>query len=84
MKPAHIVTGDIHAANADKSARLLRVLGVLSEGREVSTLELQERARVCAPGTVCSELRANGYVVKCVRRGRVWYYSLPGAARAAA
>lgn len=67
-----------HAANADKSARLLRVLGVLASrgGWWISSLDLQTAARVCAVGTCVSELRANGHNILCERRGRAWFYVL--------
>lgn len=79
----------IHKANM-KSPRLRRVAAVLADGAEHSSLEIQRRARVCAPGTCVSELRANGAVIDCrvdVRpSGRVWLYRMvtpPGAGRAA-
>lgn len=74
----------MNAANADKSARLLRVLGVLAEGGAVSTLELQQRAAVCCVSTCVAELRANGHKIKCESRGRRWYYSLERPAAPAA
>jgi hypothetical protein len=71
----------MHAANPENSRRLLRVLGVLAgEAREFSTLELQQRAQVCAVGTCVSELRHKGHAINCRRAGGVFYYSL--AARA--
>jgi hypothetical protein len=67
-------------ANALKSARLKRVLKVLADGREHSSLELMMRAKTIAPGTCVSELRKNGAVIDCKRRqepgGPVWYYKM--------
>lgn len=74
----------MHAANADRSRRLLRVLGVLAAGAWVSSRELQSRADVCAPSTCVSELRANGHNIECRQVGRVWFYQLKTAQAAAA
>jgi len=64
-----------------RSPRLRRVAAVLADGKEHSSLAIQRRARVCAPGTCVSELRANGAVIHCrveVRpSGRVWLYHMP-------
>ena len=74
--------GRIHAADPARSPRLMRVLRVLSDGREHSSRELQERADTVAAGTCVSELRAAGYDVSCRRAARagrrpVWLYSMP-------
>jgi hypothetical protein len=65
----------IHAANADKSNRLQRVLRLLSDGKQHSTLEVQQRAKVCNAHTCKAELKANGYEIdcKCIGRGRFVY-----------
>lgn len=56
-----------HAANADKSTRLQRVLAVLKDGGRigVTSRDLMTKANVVAPGTCVSELRRNGYVILC-------------------
>jgi len=63
-----------------RSPRLRRVAAVLADGKEHSSLAIQRRARVCAPGTCVSELRANGAVVECRQEtrpsGRVWLYRM--------
>jgi hypothetical protein len=66
----------IHAANPDKSRRLLRVLGVLSDRQEHSTLDLITQAQVCAVSACVSELRSAGHKIECKRRGDVWHYRL--------
>ena len=71
----------MHAARADRSARLRRVLEVLLDGREHSTRDLVVAAEVCAVNSIVAELRANGYRILC-RQGvdghgvRRWWYRL--------
>ena len=78
----------MHAARVDHSPRLQRVLDVLRDGREHSTLDLVWRARVCAVNSIIAELRAQGYSISC-RHGSVdgerrWWYRLDrGGAEAA-
>ena len=72
----------IHAAHPSRSPRLLRVLRVLADGREHTTLEIQEAARTVATSTCVAELRASGYEVECRRaaladRRPVWRYRMP-------
>lgn len=59
----------MHAARIEKSARLLRVAELLSTGREFSTLEISQQARVCAVNSCVAELRHNGMDIRCQRRG---------------
>jgi hypothetical protein len=72
----------MNAASALKSARLQRVLKVLSDGREHSTYDLMRRAKAPAPGTCVSELRQNGAIIECTRRSDGpngeprWYYKM--------
>lgn len=70
----------MNAASALKSARLQRVLKVLSDGKEHSTYEIMRRAKAPAPGTCVSELRANGAVIDCTKRfvdGEPrWFYKM--------
>jgi len=56
-----------HAANAEKSNRLQRVLRILREadGHGVTSRDLMLKANVVAPGTCVSELRRSGYVIDC-------------------
>ena len=68
----------MNAANPDKSRRLMRVLGVLSDGREHSTLDLIANAQVCAVNSCVSELRVAGHDIPCERRGDTWFYRLRG------
>lgn len=76
----------IKYANADKSKRLQRVLGVLADGCRHSTLAIIRRARVCAVNSIAAELRMNGHKISCKREGgpanAVWYYQLQRSARA--
>lgn len=71
----------IHAASIE-SPRLKRLLAVLADGGWHSTLELQNEAHLCAPGTCVSELRARGVEVDVELRidqdgRRRWYYRRP-------
>lgn len=70
----------MHAARIDKSPRLKRVLDLLSDGQEHSTLNISLSARVCAVNSIIAELRANGFRIDCrqVATGgeRVWYYRM--------
>ena len=72
----------LHAARLDRSDRLQRVLAVLEDGREHSTLEIVQRAGVCAVNSIAAELRANGCVIACRQDvdpadgRRVWLYRL--------
>lgn len=70
----------MHAARLDASPRLQRVLAVLADGREYSTLDLVREAQVCAVNSIIAELRANGHAIAC-RQARVdgarrWLYRL--------
>lgn len=76
----------MHAAREDRSARLQRVLAVLSDGKEHSTLEIVQRAGVCAVNSCVAELRHGGRRIAC-RQGcdpatgaRRWFYRLLEAA----
>ena len=73
----------MNAASAIKSARLQRVLKVLSDGKEHCSFDLVLRAKTPAPGTCVSELRANGALIDCTRKkgpnGPVWYYKMTKA-----
>ena len=72
----------LHAARLDRSDRLRRVLSVLEDGGEHSTLEIALRAEVCAVSSAVSELRANGRRIVCRRTvapatgNPVWLYRL--------
>lgn len=65
-----------------KSARLQRVLKVLSEKGEHSTWDIMRRAKVCAVNSCIAELRELGARIE-VRRAiegpekeRRWYYTM--------
>jgi len=65
-----------------KSARLQRVLKVLREPGEHSSLELVMRAKVVAVNSIVAELRTHGAVIDCRQRcdgpngERRFYYTL--------
>lgn len=63
-----------HAARIDHSDRRRRVAELLADGEEHTTLEIIARAQVCAVNSIVDELRGNGRVIECTRRGNVWYY----------
>lgn len=66
----------MRAAHIDTSERLQRVLCLLADGREYSTLDIVMAAGVCAVNSCVAELRANGYRIGCRRQGGRWLYSL--------
>lgn len=65
-------------ANADRSRRLQRFLGVLADGLWHGTREIVQAAEIMAVNSVASEVRANGIHVdcRCIGRGR-YEYRLP-------
>lgn len=64
----------MHAARLTRSDRLRRVDSLLADGRAYSTMEIVQKAQVCAVNSIVSELRANGRDISCVRKGDVWFY----------
>lgn len=66
----------MNAANFDKSDRLQRVYKLLKRGGELTTLEIIQRAGVCAVNSIISELRQQGYQITCQRRANKWFYRL--------
>ena len=76
----------MHAARLERSPRLRRVHELLIDGREYSTFEIVEGARVCAVNSIVSELRANGLIIECRQAvashgERIWLYRLTSPAR---
>ena len=73
----------MHNASLQRSPRLQRVLELLLDGRERSTLEIVVQARVCAVNSCVAELRENGFAIGCRQDRetsgsgeRVWLYRL--------
>jgi len=66
----------MNAASIESSERLNRVLDLLSQGGEFSTLDIIKEANVCAVNSIISELRQNGFDIACQRRGEKWFYKL--------
>lgn len=66
----------MHTARLTRSERLQRVHNFLKDGKKHSTLEIIEKARVCAVNSIVSELRANGMSIECERKADRWYYWL--------
>ena len=66
----------MHAAKVDRSARLRRVLNLLSHGVAMSTLDIIRLANVAAVSAAVSELRQQGYNIECKRKGDIWLYSM--------
>lgn len=66
----------MHAASIEKSERLGRVLDLLSQGGDFSTLDIIKQANVCAVNSIVAELRQNGFDINCQRRGDKWFYKL--------
>jgi hypothetical protein len=66
----------VNAAHLSKSDRLQRVFNLLSKGGEHTTLEIIQKAGVCAVNSIISELRANGFDISCERRANKWFYRM--------
>ena len=66
----------MNAASIESSDRLNRVLDLLSQGGEFTTLDIIKEANVCAVNSIISELRQNGFDIDCQRRGNKWFYKL--------
>jgi hypothetical protein len=66
----------MNAASIEKSDRLARVLELLWQGGDFSTLDIIKQANVCAVNSIVAELRQNGFDINCQRRGDKWFYRL--------
>jgi hypothetical protein len=66
----------MNAATLEKSDRLQRVYKLLQQGGEYTTLDIIQRASVCAVNSIISELRQHGYQITCQRRANKWFYCL--------
>ena len=70
----------MRAARLSNSKRLQRVRDYLSDGSARTTREIVEGANVCAVSSCISELRANGFDIKCrvfsIGGERRWFYRL--------
>lgn len=66
----------MNAASIESSERLNRVLDLLSQGGEFTTLDIIKSANVCAVNSIVAELRQNGFDINCQRRGEKWFYRL--------
>jgi hypothetical protein len=66
----------MHKARLAKSARLQRVLKLLVDGQEHSTMEIIQACQVCAVNSIMAEIRANGIPVTVRRHGGKWLYRL--------
>lgn len=64
------MTGTIRAAKLENSERLQRVLALLQDGQEHSTLDIIIGAGVCAVSACIAELRAGGHAITCRRAGK--------------
>ena len=68
--------GKIHSADASKSEQLQLILMTLREYGPSTTLTLSRMSGSMAVSTRISELRANGYEIKCERKAGKWWYTL--------
>lgn len=66
----------MRAASVDRSERLQRVVKFISDGKEHSTLDVVNGAQVVAVNPAMAELRQQGYVIDCERRGDKWFYRM--------
>jgi hypothetical protein len=78
-KGGNMTKGRIHAATVEGSERLQKVLDLLRQYKERTTLQIIMGAGVCAVNSIIAELRENGYLIncRCVARG-CFAYSLIG------
>lgn len=63
-------------AKLESSERLQRVEQFLSDGLFHSTMEIVNGAKVMAVNSAVAECRNNGLDIRCIRRGRVYFYRL--------
>lgn len=61
-------------ASLKRSARLKRVDELLADGKEHTTMDIVNKAQVCAVNSIISELRANGRQIACRSEKHIWYY----------
>lgn len=66
----------MNAASLETSKRLQRVDKLLSDGKEHSTLDIVQRASVCAVNSIIAELRENGRIIRSERKAGIWYYRM--------
>ena len=68
----------MHAAKLSKSDRLQRVHALLTrfQGRWLTTMDVIQRAQVCAVSSIMDELRENNVNIETKREGRVWSYRM--------
>lgn len=66
----------MRSANLATSQRLQRVLSVLQDGQQHSTMDISRRANVCAVNSCIAELRDNGIEIESGCEKRVWWYRL--------
>jgi len=65
-------------ANIEKSLRFQKVIKVLKDKNWHSTMDIIKRAEVCAVNSIITELRLNGFDIKCKRDANKWLYQLQG------
>lgn len=64
----------MHSASILNSRRLQRVDALLADGNEHSTMDIVNKAQVCAVNSIIAELRVNGRTITCRREKDVWFY----------
>jgi len=65
-------------AQLENSTRLQKVVRVLKDKNWHSTMDIIKRAEVCAVNSIITELRLNGFDIKCKREANKWLYQLQG------
>jgi len=66
----------MRAASVDRSERLQRVVKFISDGKEHTTLDIANGAKIMAVSAAISELRQQNFVIDCERRGNKWFYRM--------
>lgn len=65
-------------AKLENSIRLQKVIKVLKDKKWHSTMNIIRQANVCAVNSIITELRFNGFDIKCKRESNKWLYQLQG------
>lgn len=66
----------MNSASIDRSKRLQRVRDLLKTGKEYSTMQIVQKAKVCAVNSIVAELRDNGMDIECRRSNGLFLYRM--------
>ena len=66
----------MNSAMFESSTRLQKVYKVLADCLPHSTMDIIQKANVCAVNSIIAELRENGFSIKCHRDRNIWFYQM--------